>query len=748
MKIFLILLTCVSFTLNLPGQNVYKPLQCEGPIPPEFLTFTIDKIDSANVKYNSHRDNLSRKQFKKFNNSTNYYLDHLLKSGGIIFGTAMNKYVDSVGALVLNSFPEIKEQVRFYLVKSTTVNAFTTHQGIIFINLGLIAQLENEAQLAYVIAHELIHYKYKHSLNLYQHSLTKKQSRSMVWSTDNMDRFLAYSREQETMADSLGFLLGFANTKYDFNEAISVFDVFLYSNLPFDEIKFNFDMFNDQYFTLEDNYRFSAVRQISNPEDYDDSRSTHPNIKTRRTLMIDLITSMENPNHSKFLVSEEKFYALQKQARFELSNIYTCEMNYDRAFYNSYLLLLTYPDDPFLRKNMAYILYGVSVFKSKQTLRNVIEDEKELEGNLLSVTKFFKEVNKETLAALAVKYLWKYHVDFPQDDYMNKLLSLAIEQCNTTCDYTYDMIYKPPVDTVKSELAENFRELSEEEYNALSKYDKIRYDKKYTAIFGGKTNVNSTLEVKSHFAVLSAETLHPDFKSWFTGNPKPSIFTSDTTHLNHDDCDMFMLLNPIYFSIYNDELDVLKSVDGEVKYMKSLKKVSEVASLGMEILDTRGIKPDDTKKFNELALMQSWMMEYADLTNKIGDYYGIPWQSAYYNNLVNDHGTRYMLAMGFVAKRNYKFSISPYISGLVCGVFPYIGPVLFNRAVVVNNRLYHICYFVDLETNETLIFHEGVIEGFPSNDYLNNLNYKIMHKIKHKRFSERTKDNDIVKERL
>ena len=464
--------------------------------------------------------------------------------------------------------------------------------------------------------------------------------------------------------------------------------------------------------------------------------------------MIDLITSMENPNRLKFLVSEEKFLALQKLARFELSNIYTCDMNYDRAFYNSYLLLLAYPGDQFLRKNMAYILYGVSVCRSKRSMSKVIEDPKDLEGNLLSVTKFFKEVDSQTLAAIAVKFLWNYHVDYPQDEYMNKILSLAIELCNSTHKLSYGDIFKPPVETDRSELAGDFKELSEEEYNALSKYDKIRYDKKFAAVFGGKTNPISTVEVKPHLAVLSSETLHPDFKSYYTGVPRPSIFTADTSRLSHDKCRKFILLDPIFFSMYYDELDILRTVDGEVKFMKSIKNASKAASTTMEILDIQEITPDETKKFNELALMGSWMAEYADFTSKVGDHFGVPWQSTYLNNLVEDHGTRYMLATGLVAQRSNKSTLAPYINGVVCGVFLYLAPVLFNRYVVATNHLYYINYFVDLETNETLILNEGRLEGFPSTDYLNNINYRIMYDIKHKKFSERTKDNDVVKGRL
>ena len=44
------------------------------------------------------------------------------------------------------------DEVRIYVTKSPYVNAFSTDQGVIMINIGLIAQLENEAQLAYAVA--------------------------------------------------------------------------------------------------------------------------------------------------------------------------------------------------------------------------------------------------------------------------------------------------------------------------------------------------------------------------------------------------------------------------------------------------------------------------------------------------------------------------------------------------------------------------------------------------------------------
>lgn len=52
---------------------------------------------------------------------------------------------------------------RFYVVSDKDANAFATANGIIVINSGMIAHLENEGQLAAVIAHEISHATQEHS---------------------------------------------------------------------------------------------------------------------------------------------------------------------------------------------------------------------------------------------------------------------------------------------------------------------------------------------------------------------------------------------------------------------------------------------------------------------------------------------------------------------------------------------------------------------------------------------------------
>lgn len=730
-RIFILFSLIICIYGRISAQDSYQTIRSKGDIPQVFVTFTNEKIEYANSDYDNKEINLSKKEYNKFNSQTNFYVDYLLKSGKIIFGTDLNNYVDKVGALVLENFPDIKDTVKFYIVRSASVNAFTTDAGIIFINIGLIAQLENEAQLAYIIAHELIHYKYKHSLKLYEMDVESNEGFTLYKNSNefsNMNMLLEYSRGQEMMADSLGFTEGYAKTKYSYNEALSVFDVLLYSNLPFDEINFDTTFFDDENFTINKEYILQSVNPISNVENYNDSKSTHPNIKRRREMMIDLVTNRDNINTAKFIISEEEFYKLQKLSRFEMSNIFTNELEYDRAFYNSYLLLKKYPNNSFLKKNMAYCLYAVSIFKHHNSMRRVIGDYKKTEGNLQSITYFFNKVDKKTITALAVKFLWHYHKENPDDKYMSKIFSLAIEELSEILDLNFDMIIAPPLNYIDTNNQVKFLVLSNDEYNALSKYDKIRYDKKYAQEFGSKNKNPRLIETKSYLRVLSTESIDPDFKLAYENYKQGKIFALDDNNSNYKN--KFILVNPIYFHLFDYKLDIFKTIDGKTKFLQSIKKTAKAASFHMEVLDINEISVEETDEFNDLAVLNSWLSEYAIMADLIKSHFGVPWQSRLIEDIAKRHDVKYLLATGIISQKKMQSATNIFVTVFGSILLYQTSPMFIRKRINSNNYLYQMYFYVDLETNEAILMDEITLTGTPSQDYLNNLNYKIMHEIK------------------
>jgi predicted Zn-dependent protease len=54
-------------------------------------------------------------------------------------------------------------EFRFYVIESADLNAAALPDGTVLVNTGLLAALENEAQLAFVLGHEIAHVTQAHS---------------------------------------------------------------------------------------------------------------------------------------------------------------------------------------------------------------------------------------------------------------------------------------------------------------------------------------------------------------------------------------------------------------------------------------------------------------------------------------------------------------------------------------------------------------------------------------------------------
>lgn len=91
---------------------------------------------------------------------------------GVYDDDALQRYVDEVGQAVLANSdmrepgtPEIfrETEFRFRVLDSPVVNAFALPGGYIYVTRGLLAHLNNEAQLAVVLGHEIGHVAARHA---------------------------------------------------------------------------------------------------------------------------------------------------------------------------------------------------------------------------------------------------------------------------------------------------------------------------------------------------------------------------------------------------------------------------------------------------------------------------------------------------------------------------------------------------------------------------------------------------------
>jgi tetratricopeptide (TPR) repeat protein len=85
------------------------------------------------------------------------------KKGLILHDPGLQAYIDSVGKRVLGDRPTPeKVTYRFLVLRDPMVNAFALPNGSVYITTGLLALLENEAQLAGILGHETAHIYERH----------------------------------------------------------------------------------------------------------------------------------------------------------------------------------------------------------------------------------------------------------------------------------------------------------------------------------------------------------------------------------------------------------------------------------------------------------------------------------------------------------------------------------------------------------------------------------------------------------
>lgn len=161
--------------------------------------------------------------------------ERLRTSGRIMADTDLNTYVREIVCKLAGPYcPDI----RVYVVQTPHFNATMAPNGVMEVWTGLILRAQNEAQLAYVIGHELGHYLRRHSVQLWRDVRSKANVlmyfqlltiAAGVGYVTPLAEFIAlasvfaFSRDNEREADELGFEL-MVKAGYDPREAPKIWE--------------------------------------------------------------------------------------------------------------------------------------------------------------------------------------------------------------------------------------------------------------------------------------------------------------------------------------------------------------------------------------------------------------------------------------------------------------------------------------------------------------------------------------------
>ena len=89
----------------------------------------------------------------------------LIERFGVFQDADVTKYVSLVGNVVAQVSTKPNMQWEFIVLDTDGVNAFAAPGGFVFVTKGLLGLIKNEAELAGVLGHEVIHVTARHSIN-------------------------------------------------------------------------------------------------------------------------------------------------------------------------------------------------------------------------------------------------------------------------------------------------------------------------------------------------------------------------------------------------------------------------------------------------------------------------------------------------------------------------------------------------------------------------------------------------------
>ena len=139
-------------------------------------------------------------------------LDQQLKAADRVYhDDELQRYLEQV---MQRLYPEYGSALRIDVIDSPSLNAFALPNGSIYINTGMLTRLDNEAQLATILAHEGVHFTHKHS---WQQRRNIKQSTAfstgfvmvtgipVLGDLVSISSIYGFSKDLEREADAEGF---------------------------------------------------------------------------------------------------------------------------------------------------------------------------------------------------------------------------------------------------------------------------------------------------------------------------------------------------------------------------------------------------------------------------------------------------------------------------------------------------------------------------------------------------------------
>ncbi|MDQ3109413.1 MAG: M48 family metallopeptidase [Bacteroidota bacterium] len=742
----------------------HAPLEPNGKVPSFFYNPSHVLVNQEIGKRNASGDIVDAKE-EAFIREMSYFAQQRMISGIVLFNDSLSAYVSKVAKVLLKDDTATFNKLHFYVYKSPDPNAYTSATGNILITVGLLAQLDNEAQLAFILAHEITHYRQGHMLKGYLNREELKEQSGSTPSYLLLSSYYSYNQEQELEADKLGFEL-YKKSSYSVREALRSFDVLDYSDLPFDDVTFDTTFFNKDYLTIPAGYFMKEVDPIYSDDNYEDRNSTHPNVRKRRMALMTEVDTVKNPGTHLYVVSKTDFLYVRETSRYEICRLYLIERNYPGAIYSAYMLLQRHPDDIYLKKIIGHSLYEIAAYNQvsagsgyynpylmydyagnvgrysslKRNGYYRIPDFKDYPGQQQQLYHLFHEMEPDELTVLALSYNWGIHKADPADKFQaslcDSLFIMLVNKQNLHLSYFSTGTPDEAKEQFRKDSLQRVAETGETGESKYSRMDKFRLNsqKERFTKFAFVEMLKDTAFVSrfKYYTDHRASLVSTGDVSWYSNRTKKERALEEKENESYGEgIQKIIVVGPDY-EMYQQlerkqqsEQNFMISETGQENLGNTIK--AEATGVGMDCILLSAFSMDslDGDSYADLATLNEWF--YERIQHGSGGYATTMNNQAQVDSLIAKYGTRYVMFTGVQVEYRKRIQ-HPFWFGVSCLV---VVPVI--RAFIPRNNMSYDAVVMDLKTGEVIsLNHRTFLKGKEAentSEFYKNL-FDKMHKVK------------------
>lgn len=384
-------------------------------------------ISSVSKEYKKDYTEIYESRFKE--------VARLLQSSSTVTSPEAHQYLQSLLKKIIDVNEELKPlNIRLVFTRDTWPNAYSMGDGTIAVNAGLLIFLENEAELIFVICHELSHYYLDHSnqtikrnVELVNSEAFKKEIKRLSKEQYKVGRQLDtlykdlifnsrhHSRTNETEADRQAFIF-MKNTGYSYNgittclqklnniddsllsKPLHLENIFQFSNYPFKKKWIQKESAIFGQMGTDD----STLSQKEK-----DSLKTHPDCDKRILLLKDSI--QQKMEGSSFIVNEDLFNRLKKDFYIEMIEQQYRDKHLTRNLYYNLLLIQEGEQLPFAVYSVARALNLAWQSQKDHEIGKFIEQEgREYPADYNLLLRMFDRIKLDEIAMLNLAFCTYY----------------------------------------------------------------------------------------------------------------------------------------------------------------------------------------------------------------------------------------------------------------------------------------------------------------------------------------------------